>query len=104
MAKYYGQIGYAALVETSPGIWADDILERSYYGDITRSVKRNEVSEGVNDDINISNDISIIADPYAYENYDSMVYAIVRGKKWKITSVEEQRPRLLLTLGGKYNE
>lgn len=104
MGKYYGQIGYATSVESSPGVWTDEIVERSYYGDITRSIRRNEPSSYVNDDINLSNDISIIADPYAYDNYDSMIYATVRGTKWKIQSVEEQRPRLLLTLGGKYNE
>ena len=103
MAKYCGLIGYAVSVEESPGVWVDDIVERKYYGDVTRSVRRNEITDGVNDNINISNDISIVADPYAYDNYGSIVYATVRGVKWKVTSIEEQRPRLLLTLGGKYN-
>lgn len=103
MAKWFGKIGYANTTEIEPGIYEEGIEERSYYGDITRNSRMLQNSDGVNDNINISNQLSIIADPYANENFHSMRYVEFMGTKWKITNVEVQYPRLILTLGGIYN-
>lgn len=103
MAKYYGMIGYAENKETEPGIWEDDIIERPYYGDLLQSFWKFENSGTINDDINISNRISIVADPYAFNNFHLMRYAYFMGTNWKITNVEVQYPRLILTIGGVYN-
>lgn len=103
MAKYYGKIGYAETVETNPGVWTEQITERSYYGDMIRNTRRLQSAEQVNDNINIANDLSIIADPYAINNFHTMRYAEFMGAKWKISNVEVQYPRLILTLGGLYN-
>lgn len=103
MAKYYGKIGYAETVETNPGVWTEQITERSYYGDMIRNTRRLQSAEQVNDNINIANDLSIIADPYAINNFHAMRYAEFMDAKWKISNVEVQYPRLILTLGGLYN-
>lgn len=103
MAKWYGVIGYAETVETEPGYWEEAITERSYYGDIYRNTRRLQNSSSVNDDVNISNELSIVADPYANQNFHAMRYAEFMGTKWKITDVSVQSPRLILTLGGVYN-
>ena len=103
MAKWYGVIGYAETVETKPGIWEEQITERDYYGDLFRNSRRLQSTDKVNDDINISNQLSIVADPYAINNFYSMRYAEFSGAKWKITDVEVQCPRLILTLGGVWN-
>lgn len=103
MAKWYGKIGYAETVETEPGIWESIITERSYYGDAFRNTRLLQNSGGVNDNINVGNQISIVADPFAYQNFHAMRYAEFMGTNWKITIVEEQHPRLILTLGGVWN-
>ena len=103
MAKFYGNVGYAQTVEVEPGVWDEKITELPYFGDLTRNTSRYQSSGGVNDDININNNISIIADPYANENFQHMRYVVFMGTKWKITNVEVQYPRLILTLGGVYN-
>lgn len=103
MAKYYGKIGYCKQVETTPGVWEEKITVRQYYGDLIKNTRRLQSTDQVNDDINISNEISILADPYANENFHSMRYAELMGTKWKITNVEVRYPRLILTLGGLYN-
>ena len=104
MAKFYGEIGYAVTVDGSDtGVWTEQITKRNYYGDLIRNSRRLESSSNINDNINISNQISIIADPYANENFHAMRYAEFMGTKWKIASVEVQYPRLILTLGGVYN-
>lgn len=103
MAKFYGKIGYANTVETKPGVYEEQIVERSYYGDLIRNNRRLQSADQVNDDINISNEISIVADPYATNNFHTMRYAVFMGTKWKISNVEVSYPRLILTLGGVYN-
>lgn len=103
MAKFYGKIGYAETSETSPGVYTEAIKERSYYGDIIRNVRRLENSEHLNDDVNVSNSISIVADAYANENIFAMRYVEWMGARWKVTNVEVQRPRLILTVGGVWN-
>ena len=103
MAKWYGIIGYAETVETVPGVWKEQIAKRSYYGDLTRNSRRLQTADKLNDDININNELSIVSDPYAMNNFHSMRYAEFMGTKWKISNVEVQFPRLVLTLGGEYN-
>lgn len=102
--KYYGQIGFADTVETVPGVWSNQIFERNYYGDLVRNTRRLSSSDKVNDDINISNEFSILADPYTNENFFKMKYITYMGSKWKITDVRVEFPRLILTVGGLYNE
>lgn len=104
MAKFYGNVGYAISKETEPGIWEDTIQELPYSGDLTRNTSKYQTSGGVNDNINISNNISIVADSYAMANFQHMRYVEFMGAKWKITNVEVRHPRLLLTVGGLYNE
>lgn len=104
MAKFYGAIGYVeACEEASSGVWKDYVQEKSYYGDVIRNTRRWENGEGVNDDLNINNTISIVADAYANAHFFAMKYVRWMGAVWKITNIEVQRPRLLLTIGGVYN-
>lgn len=103
MAKFYGTIGYAVTVETKPGVWTEKITERMYYGDMTRNTRKLQSTDQLNDNINVANEISIVADPFANENFHSMKYVEFMSAKWKITSVEVQYPRLILTVGGVYN-
>ena len=103
MAKWYGEIGFAETVETKPGVWVEKITKRNYYGDVTRDSRRLQTADKLNDNVNISNQISIISDPYANENFHSMRYAFYMGTRWKITDIEVQYPRLNLTLGGVWN-
>ena len=103
MAKWYGKIGYADNVEVEPGVWEDSIVEHSYYGDLNRSTRSLQNSGEINDNINLSNEISIVADPYASENFYKMRYVEFAGTKWKITNVEVKYPRLILSIGGVWN-
>ena len=103
MAKFYGVVGYGAGGQTEPGIYDPQIIERSYYGDILSKNWKFESSGNVNDDINIANRISIVADEFAYKNSYAIRYVEFTGARWKVSNIEVQRPRLILTIGGVYN-
>ena len=103
MAKFYGNVGYANTVEVEPGVWKEELIERQYYGDLVRNSRKLQTSSSVNDDVNLANEISIVADPYAMQNFHSMRYIEFMSVKWKVVNVEVQYPRLILTMGGVYN-
>ena len=106
MPRFYGKIGYAMSVETPPGsgIWEDQIIERNYYGEILRNTKRFENTGQLNDNVRISNSFSIVADEYAYSYFHLIKYIEYNGVKWVVSSVDVQSPRLVLEVGGVYNE
>ena len=103
MGKFYGKIGYAETRETTPGVWTEEITERNYTGDIIKNTRRWQSGDSLNDDLVINNIISIVADPFAYQNFHAIRYIMWMGASWKVTNIEVQRPRLILTIGGVYN-
>lgn len=103
MPKFYGVIGYGETVETSPGVWVDQIVERPYFGDVTRNSRRLREGESLNNDLSVGNSISIVADAYALNSFHNIRYIQWMGARWTISYIEVQRPRLLLELGEVYN-
>lgn len=103
MAKYYGKVGYSNTEETAPGVYRESLLERDYYGDVLKNSRRWERGEHQNDNLTVSNRISIVADAYAFEHFFAIRYIWWEGARWKVSEVEVQRPRLILTIGGVYN-
>jgi len=104
MARFSGLIGYAVQVEKAPGVWDDRITEHPYRGDVLRSQRslQND-TENLHQRLNVNNSISIIGDPFAYENFFAIKYIKWMGSRWNVTNVEVRRPRLILTIGGLYN-
>ncbi len=102
--KFYGPIGYGISSETSPGVWADQIVERNYSGDVLQNYRKISQGESINDNIDVSNRLSIISDPFAMQHFHTIKYVKWMGTAWKVTTVDaSQYPRLILTIGGVYN-
>lgn len=104
MGRWYGKIGYSVEEETSPGVFSKSIIEKTYFGETIRNLSRNLQNSGeINDSVNLANVISIIADPFANQNFSNIAYIEFMGSKWKVSTVEVCDHRLNLTIGGKYN-
>ena len=105
MAKFYGAIGFVVDTESAehPSVVYEEPVERFYKGDLLKNNRRLENSEELNDNVTISNQISIVADPYAYSHIFAMRYVKWMGGVWKVSSVDVEPPRLILALGGVYN-
>ena len=103
MAKWHGKVGYIITEEITLGEWVPQATERLYFGDVLRTTSRWSTSNKVNDDLNVTNQISIVADPFAYQNFQTIKYVEFMGALWDVTSVEIQHPRLILQVGGAYN-
>ena len=103
MARFFGRVGYGEPLEESPGVWVDQIVERSYFGDVVRNMRRSNEGENLNNDLSVSNSISIVADAYANDHFFAIKYVEWAGTLWTVSNVEVQTPRLLLRLGEVYN-
>jgi hypothetical protein len=103
MARYHGRVGYGESVESAPGVWEDQIVERSYFGDVIRNARNLREGENLNFDLSVQNSISIVADAYANDHFFAIRYVEWAGVLWTVPSVEVQSPRLLLRLGEVYN-
>jgi hypothetical protein len=104
MARYSGIIGFVDTVETSPGIFEKKVVRtQTYSGDVLEIRKRQDSQGSINKELTLDNEISILADEYANDNFFSIAYATYHGVKWTVNSVKVARPRLILSFGGVYN-
>lgn len=103
--RFFGEVGYGESAETPPdsGVWTDQIVTRSYRGDVIRNTRQLDNGQKVNDDLTVNNSISIVADDHAYQHFFQIKYVIWQGVYWAVSSVEVKPPRLILTLGEVYN-
>ena len=109
MAKYYGILGFVKTYEKEingvpSGEYVTDVIERHYRGDILQDNRRwSDSTEKVNEDVTINNRFSILIDSFISDNLSYLKYINYFGADWKISSVEIQYPRMILTTGGLYN-
>lgn len=105
MAKFHGKVGFASDKEDPPdsGVWVKEVTEREYLGDVIRESRQFSNATQVNDSLTLNNRVSIVSDDFANANFFSMVYVIIGGVYWRVSNVEIQRPRLIISFGGVYN-
>lgn len=105
MARFFGKVGFAIIEETRPSIYEEVYHERSYKGDLVRKSRQWTPTENLNDDIQIYNDVSIIADSFAIMNLGFMRYVHWLDQDFEISSasVDNDRHRITLSLGGVFN-
>ena len=103
--KYSGKIGYFYTEETQPGLVEEKQEWRKYKGDVIRAVKRDSNGSRINDTISVSNQISIVADAFAKNNFFYIRYVEWQGALWEVTDVDVgQYPRIIISLGGLSHE
>lgn len=100
--RYCGKIGYEINVEVADSIWEPRIIEKLVYGDVVRNTTRRDSSDRINDELTLNNRISIVADPFALSNFQSIKYVEWLNQRWNVKSVEVQMPRLIFEIGGAY--
>lgn len=104
--KFYGSIGFwNGDVEVKRGVYKSNIIERQYFGDVLENKRRFQQSSGdQNDDLRVTNKLSIVSDLYLQQNWSSIRYVKWNGVKWSVSDVDiETLPRIILALGGVYN-
>jgi hypothetical protein len=103
MAKFAGLVGYVTQEETVPGVWSPVENPVQMRGDMLRQSSSVQNDNKVNSDISLNHRVSLIGDAYALGNYYNIKWIELDGRKWEVSSVEIQRPRVIVTLGGLWN-
>ncbi len=102
--KFYGPVGYEITpAEPVDGVCAPSVVERSYTGDVLKNYFKPRNGVSIIDDIDVDNRISILSDPFAMNHFHEIKYVKWMGAAWKVSSVDVQYPRLILSIGGVYN-
>lgn len=101
--RYYGRVGFVKQIETSPGVIKNEIVYQQYFGDVLSSYGYWQ-NKNINDDIRLQNRISILCDNYLKHNLGYAKVVEFDNQLWNIQSFSLEYPRVILTLGGLYNE
>lgn len=103
--KWYGVIAFGDIEEeVEPGVWESKKIKKNFYGDILRASWREQQGTKINADLSVSNQISVVADAFLLNNFQKIEYVSLYGSKWRVSSVEVNYPRLILSIGELYFE
>lgn len=103
MARFHGRVGFVRTVETVPGVHREVATEVPCSGDVLREAKRFDKGDTLNENVTINNRFSIVYGDVALSQLQYIRYVVWLGTKWKVTAIEVQTPRIILTAGGVYN-
>lgn len=102
--KYFGKIGFwLEDYEERPGYFKSKMVEKDYYGDVLSYKKHRQDNQQVNNnELQINNQFSILADTFAQNHLGNMRYITFAGIKWSVTDITIDYPRLTISVGGEY--
>lgn len=103
MRKFAGNIGFVIDEEIKPGVVMPRIVEKFYKGEINSQVRRWDQPAEVMDQLNLSEEITIVTNSYLLENIGAIRYVVRHGTKWAVKSITIKTPKIILSLGGEYN-
>lgn len=102
--RFVGEVGFADTVETSPGIFEEQITPRRYRGTVTTDAHRLTVDDTVNGQIKTGAIISVLADKELLTRAFDVRWVMYLGVKWKPSYVDIRHPRVVFTLGDRFSE
>lgn len=104
MDKFCGKVLFYKDEEIADGVYVPRVTIRPYKGDIIKNqFGWNSNSNTPNDDLKPQHRISILQDGYLIQNASFIKAVQFMDVFWEVISIENVRPRLILTIGGVYN-
>lgn len=105
--KYSGNAGFRITdVEVEQDVFEPQVVVKKVRGDVVTSRYRRDQNgdKSTIDNIRITNQISLVADQFFMKHISNLLYLEYQGVKWKVESFTIRPPRVILDLGGVYNE
>lgn len=104
--KFSGKAGFRIDdVEIEPGVYEPTVAVKSIKGTVISNYYQHQNSDkSTIDNARITNQLSIVANQFLNEHIANLVYIEFQGVKWKVESFDIRPPRVVVSLGGVYNE
>lgn len=102
--KWAGEIAYSMQVETEKHVWDEQVVKKPAMGDLIEFSKNNDQSNNINVDFSLSNQLSVVMDPFIQNNFQNILYVTINGGKWTVSSAKIRYPRIILSFGKLYKE
>lgn len=104
--KFSGKAGFRINdVEIEPGVYEPTVVTKAIKGDIVINRYQHQNSDkSTIDNVRITNQLSIVANQFLNENIANLLYVEFQGVKWKVETFDIRPPRVVVSLGGVYNE
>lgn len=103
MGRFAGYLGFVIDEEIKPGVFQPKAVEKFYKGTTKNIYRRWDQPQEVDDQLTLSEEITVVTNSYLLENIGALRYVVQYGTKWAVKSIHHDRPRLVITLGGEYN-
>lgn len=100
--RYSGKLGLAQEVQVSPGVWDNVITEQDVVGDLVQRSEALEQGDDVLPRHVTTTSVSLLSFGIGPLDHSMFRYVMHAGKRWSITSIVEQHPRIILYFGEEY--
>lgn len=104
--KFSGKAGFRIDdVETEHGVYEPIVVVKAIKGSVVINHYQHQNSDkSTIDNVRITNQLSIVANQFLNEHISNLMYIEFQGVKWKVESFDIRPPRVVVSLGGVYNE
>lgn len=104
--KFSGKAGFRIDdVEIEPGVYKPQVVVKAIKGSVvSNSYQHQNSDKSTIDNVRITNQLSIVANQFLNKHITNLMYVEFQGVKWKVESFDIQPPRVVVSLGGVYNE
>lgn len=101
--RYSGSVGISTMLEVSPGVWESHIAEKPIRGELLQRTETFVHGDAIHPEYRTTTSVSVLPPGENVDGYDDYVYVTLRGKRWTISSIVHEYPRLKIYIGEVYN-
>lgn len=104
--KFSGKAGFRIDdMEVEPGVYEPQVVVKTIKGAVIVDRYQHQNSDkSTIDNVRITNQLSIVANQFLNKHIANLIYVEFQGVKWKVESFDIRPPRVVVSLGGVYNE
>lgn len=101
--RYSGKLGIVQQTQTSPGIWEETVTEHDVLGTMKQRSETLATGDNVLPRASTTTSVSLLAQGVGPQDNSMLRYLTHAGKRWTITTVVDQPPRIVLYFGEEYH-
>lgn len=101
--RYSGKLGIAEQIEGPPGVWEETITEHDVLGKMVQRTEAFVTSDSIHPSYATTTSVSVPARGVGPMDNSMIRYVTHAGKRWKLSSIVDQPPRIVMYFGEEYH-